>query len=190
MQIMPLAITGAWVANLDVHIDKRGSLQEWFKFDEILEATGYKFETSQANFSRSNRYVVRGIHYSLAKSGQAKWITCLNGAIRDFIVDIRVGSPTYGNWIAIDLTAKNANAILIGEGLGHAFIALEDDSFVSYLLTSNYSNHEEFQINPLDESIGIDWTTDKNMLMLSEKDASAPTLIQQHNLNKLPIYML
>ena len=188
MQITPLEITGAWVANLDVHIDKRGSLQEWFKFDEIFDATGYKFETSQANFSRSNRHVVRGIHYSLVKSGQAKWITCLKGAIRDFIVDIRIGSPTYGNWIAIDLIAKNANAILIGEGLGHAFMALEDDSFVSYLLTSNYSNHEEFQINPLDESIGINWSTDKKILIFSEKDASAPTLKQQLDLGRLPIY--
>lgn len=190
MQIKSLEISGAWVASPRIHIDKRGSLQEWFKSDDILNSTGYKFETSQANFSRSNKHVVRGIHYSLAKSGQAKWVTCLKGAIRDFIVDIRVGSPTYGNWIAIDLTAENAKAIFIGEGLGHAFIALDDDSFVSYLLTSNYSNHEEFQINPLDESIGIDWGADEDILVFSEKDASAPTLNQQCDLDRLPIYSL
>lgn len=188
MKITPLWIKGAWVADLEIHVDNRGIFQEWFKYDEILTSTGYEFKTSQANFSVSSKNVVRGIHYSLAKDGQAKWVTCLNGAIRDFIVDIRIGSPTYGQWLTLDLEAKNAKAILIGEGLGHAFMALEDHSCVSYLLTSKYSNHEEFQINPLDKSLAIEWGNDKDSLIFSDKDFQAPTLMQQSSLNKLPVY--
>ncbi len=188
MKITPLEIKGAWVADLVVHVDNRGTFQEWFKYDEILTKTGYEFETSQANFSVSGKNVVRGIHYSLAKEGQAKWVTCLNGSIRDFIVDIRIGSPTYGQWLTLDLVAQNAKAILIGEGLGHAFLALENNTYVSYLLTSKYSSHEEFQINPLDQSLGIEWGNDIDSLIFSDKDYQAPTLMQQSNLNRLPVY--
>jgi dTDP-4-dehydrorhamnose 3,5-epimerase len=188
MKITPLVIEGSWVADLEVHSDIRGSFQEWFKFDEILTMTGYQFETNQANFSKSSKNVIRGIHYSLAKGGQAKWITCFSGAIRDFIVDIRLGSPTYGQWTSIELSENNPKAVLIGEGLGHAFMALEDKTCISYLLNSKYSIHEEFQINPFDISLGIEWGANKDSVILSDNDLLAPTLSTQENLEQLPIY--
>ena len=190
MKIEPLKISAAWTAELQKHRDNRGTFQEWVKFDEVYSATGYEFKTSQANFSKSSKNVVRGIHYSLAEKGQMKWITCLSGAIRDVVVDIRVGSPTFGQWEMVDLSPENPKSILIGAGLGHAFVALEEDTYVSYLLTSEYSRNQEFEINPFDEMLAIDWGIKEEDLILSEKDINSPSFHEQLRLNNLPIYHL
>jgi dTDP-4-dehydrorhamnose 3,5-epimerase len=188
MKFESIGIDGAWKVDCEVHEDKRGKFYEWFKRDLILTGTGFDFLASQVNVSTSHRNVLRGVHYSLSKVGQAKWITCSSGSIRDVIVDIRVGSPTFGQWRAIDLTAETPSAILIGEGLGHGFLVLEDDTQVTYLLNSNYSKSEEFEINPFDSTLKIDWGTKKENLILSQKDQVAPSFEEQLNFNKLPIY--
>ena len=106
--------------------------------------------------------------------GQAKWVTCANGAIWDVVIDIRPKSPTFKHWEAIELRAEEGKALMISEGLGHAFLSLEDDTVISYLLTTPYSPKEEFAINPQDPEIGIDWP--KIPLHFSEKDAAAPAV--------------
>ena len=148
--------------------------------------TGISFSVAQANLSESKRAVVRGIHYSLSTIGQAKWVTCVSGAIKDVIVDIRPASATFGKYVAVDLVGGSGRAILIAAGLGHGFVSLEDGSTVAYLVSSPFSPTEEFEINPLDPSIGIEWGFSDGELLLSPKDASAPTLSERKTEGKLP----
>ena len=142
------------------------------------------FNVSQANISISHKGVVRGIHYSLASEGQEKWITCVSGSIWDVIVDIRPSSPTFGKWVSVNLTAKSGNSILISSGLGHGFMALEDNTTVSYLLTSAYSPKDEYGIFPFDSVLGINWPLSEPIL--SDKDAQAKSFNQLKNEGKLP----
>lgn len=186
MNLTPLGIEGAWLAESPVWSDDRGSFREWFKVGDVFDATQIEFSVKQANISTSARGVVRGIHYSLALEGQAKWITCVSGEIKDVIVDIRPGSPTFQKFIAVDLSAKSGKAILIGKGLGHAFVSLAEGSTVAYLVSSPFSPTEEFEINPLDPAIGIDWGIPTDDLILSAKDSAAPNLIERFNEGKLP----
>ena len=186
MEIIPLGIKGAWLATSPVWKDGRGAFREWFKSAEILAATGLDFSAAQANLSESKRGVIRGIHYSLTPMGQAKWVTCVTGAIKDVIVDIRPSSPTLGNYVAVDLVGGDGQAVLIGVGLGHGFVSLVDGSTVAYLVTSPFSPDEEFEINPLDPAIAIDWGLPSAELLLSPKDAGAPGLAGRRSEGKLP----
>ena len=191
MEMTPLEIDGAWLASFPVWTDSRGTFREWFKSSEILKATGLDFSVNQSNISISARGVVRGIHYSLAIGGQAKWITCVSGAIMDVIVDIREGSATFGSYIAVDLEAGDGRAVLIAPGLGHGFISLEDRTAVSYLLSTQYSPEDEYEINPLDPTIGIDWRQNlfgESDLLISSKDSLAPTIDELERDRLLPIY--
>lgn len=189
MELTPLSIEGAWLANSPVWSDDRGFFREWFKREEILSKTGIDFSTQQANISVSNKGVIRGIHYSLAPKGQAKWITCVTGAIIDVIVDIRPDSPTYKKVEYIDLKGNESRSLLIGEGLGHGFISLEDGSSLSYLLSTPYLPEAEFEILPTDETLKINWHLDlvgQFGIIISPKDAQAPTLEARKNQDKLP----
>ena len=186
MELKPLGIEGAWLAESPVWSDERGFFREWFKSGDIKDATGIDFSIQQANISQSQRGVIRGIHYSLAPQGQAKWITCINGSIRDVIVDIRPNSPTFSKSVHVDLDGQDGKAILIGDGLGHGFASLAASSTIAYLLSSPYSPAEEFEINPLDPVLGIDWGLDLSEVSRSEKDKNAPTLTGRASEGKLP----
>jgi dTDP-4-dehydrorhamnose 3,5-epimerase len=172
--LTPLSIQGAWLFESPLHIDNRGDFREWFKETFVREKLGREFHIAQSNLSRSKRGVVRGIHFSTANEGQAKWITCANGKLWDVVVDIRPNSPSFRRWEAVELRAEEGKSVLISEGLGHAFLSLEDDTVISYLLTSPYSPKDEFAINPRDEEIAIAWPD--MPLLFSEKDAAAPSL--------------
>ena len=185
MELKPLGIEGAWLAESPVWSDERGFFREWFKSKDVKAATGIDFSIEQANISQSQRGVIRGIHYSLAPQGQAKWITCINGSIRDVIVDIRPSSQTFGKSIHVALDGLDGRAVLIAPGLGHGFASLADSSTIAYLLSSPYSPTEEFEINPLDPALGIDWGVDLSVVSLSEKDKSAPTLAERLTEGKL-----
>jgi dTDP-4-dehydrorhamnose 3,5-epimerase len=189
MKFTPLGIEGAWLVESSVWEDERGSFQEWFKSEEVLEATGFKFSVQQANISSSKKNVIRGIHYSLAPGGQAKWVTCASGRIMDVVVDIRPNSPTYKKIEYVNLQAGDGKSILIGHGLGHAFISLENNTNVSYLLSSPYSPEFEYGIHPLDSELNINWDLGSGLeksAVISAKDSEAPTLIQGLEEGKLP----
>jgi len=189
MKITPLEISGAWIAQSEVWKDQRGFFREWFKHDEILGLTNLDFSTKQANFSRSQMGVIRGIHYSLAPEGQAKWVTCVSGSIVDVIVDIRPDSPTFKQVEYVTLTPENGLSVLIESGLGHGFVALEKDSGVAYLLSSPYSPAHELDIVPTDTEINIDWGRmfeEETKFIFSEKDLSAPTLQSRIRKKELP----
>jgi dTDP-4-dehydrorhamnose 3,5-epimerase len=186
MKLTPLGIDGAWLAESPVWSDDRGFFREWFKSEDVKAATGINFSIQQANISQSQRGVIRGIHYSLAPQGQAKWVACVNGSIRDVIVDIRPSSPTFGKSVFVDLNGLEGRAVLIEAGLGHGFASLADSSTIAYLLSSPYSPTEEFEINPMDPELGIDWGVDSTEVSLSEKDKGALSLAERHQEGKLP----
>jgi dTDP-4-dehydrorhamnose 3,5-epimerase len=180
-----LDIDGAWLVESSVFKDERGFFREWFKL-EMLDNEACNFKVEQANISSSAMGTVRGIHYSLAVKGQAKWVTCVSGLIKDVIVDIRPKSKTFGKWIEVELSGTSGNAILIGEGLGHGFVSMVDASIVAYLVSSPFSPTEEFEINPLDPAIGINWGLPISVLKISDKDKNAPTLEERKKEGRLP----
>jgi dTDP-4-dehydrorhamnose 3,5-epimerase len=186
MELTPLGIDGAWLAESPVWRDDRGFFREWFKSEDVKAVTGREFGIEQANISLSSAGTLRGIHYSIASRGQAKWITCVSGSIQDVIVDIRSDSKTFGQWIDVELKGDSGKAVLISEALGHGFLALEDHTTVAYLVSTPFSPTDEFEINPLDEKIGIKWGMDLKSLKISEKDKIAPTLTQRTSEGRLP----
>ncbi|MCW2941153.1 MAG: dTDP-4-dehydrorhamnose 3,5-epimerase, partial [Actinomycetia bacterium] len=137
--------------------------------------------------SVSARGVLRGIHFADVPPGQAKYVTCVAGAILDVAVDLRVGSPTFGAWEAVRLDDVSRKGLYLAEGLGHAFLALTDQATVVYLCSEPYNPTGEHGVNPLDPEIGIAWPAGIEPL-LSPKDAAAPTLAQAREAGLLPDY--
>lgn len=183
MKVRELSIAGAWEFTPDLHGDDRGVFLEAFKADVFADAVGHRLDVAQVNTSVSAAGVLRGIHFADVPPGQAKYITCSVGAILDVMVDIRVGSPTFGEWDAVLLDDVGRKAVYLAEGLGHAFCSLADGSTVTYLCSTGYNPGAEHGLNPLDPEIGIDWPTvgrDGTPLEyeLSSKDAVAPPLAQ------------
>lgn len=176
MSISKLSINDSFLIENQVHSDERGSFAEWFRADSFKEATGRDLDLRQGNISVSKKGVVRGIHFADLPPGQAKYVTCPYGSIIDFIVDIRVGSPTFGQWEAVEVSSKLRNAVFLSEGLGHAFVSLQDDTVVSYLVTDTFKPDREHGINPLDADLNIDFGMSSEHLLFSEKDKEAPSL--------------
>lgn len=186
MKLTPLGIDRAWLAESPVWSDERGFFREWFKSEEVKAATGRDFGIEQANISISSAGTLRGIHYSIAPRGQAKWITCVSGSIQDVIVDIRPDSRTFGQWVDVELKGNSGKAVLISERLGHGFLALQDNTAVAYLVSTPFSPTDEFEINPLDQKIGIKWRIESSLLKISGKDKIAPNLAERLAEGKLP----
>ena len=186
MEFRRLGIDGAFEIRNVVHADDRGEFAEWFRFDKISAETGYSFPVRQANISRSSKGVVRGIHFCQVPPGQAKLVTCMTGTILDVVVDIRVDSPTFGRWESVEVTAADRNAVLLPVGVGHAFVALEDDTTLCYLVSDVYTPDKEFGIHPLDAELGIDYRLDSSALLLSPKDQQAPTFQEARQQGLLP----
>ena len=185
MDIQPLSIPGAWRIHPQLFGDARGSFAEWFRTDTISRLTGFEFSVAQANISTSSKGVVRGIHYADVPPGQAKFVMAVTGSIIDYVVDIRVGSPTFGKWVAEELRADRRDATLIEPGLGHAFVALDDDTTVAYLVTDFYRPEREHGVHPLDSDIALDLPTGIEPI-LSDKDLAAPTLADALAAGALP----
>lgn len=185
----PLSIEGAWVYAPQVHSDDRGSFAEAFRGAEFAAALGYRLDVAQVNCSVSRRGVIRGIHYADVPPGQAKYITCVAGAILDVIVDLRTDSPSFGKWEAVPLDAVTRRAVFLAEGLGHAFTALTDGATALYLCSTPYAPGREHGVHPLDPAIGIAWPAEEGWEpVLSEKDAAAPTLEEALRAGQLPRY--
>jgi dTDP-4-dehydrorhamnose 3,5-epimerase len=188
MSFTPLKIQGSWLFTPRKFDDERGSFHESFKLSTISEVLNRGFEVKQVNQSLSKAGVIRGIHWADVPPGQAKYISCPRGAIWDVVVDLRVGSETFGQWDAVELSALNNRSILIEEGLGHAFLSLEDDTVVSYLCNEPFKPSSERGINPLDETVSIPFENQWNAksFVISPKDSEAPSLIESQSLGLLP----
>ncbi|MHA6760614.1 dTDP-4-dehydrorhamnose 3,5-epimerase [Streptacidiphilus sp. PAMC 29251] len=172
----PLSIEGAWEITPQQHGDPRGMFMEWYRFDLLAEVVGHPLRLAQANMSVSAKDVVRGIHFADVPEGQAKYVTCVRGSVLDVIVDLRVGSPTFGRWEGVVLDATERRAVYISEGLGHGFCALEDDATLSYLCSTTYNPTGEHTVHPLDPDLGIEWPA--GAPQLSARDTEAPSLAE------------
>ena len=148
--------------------------------------TGHRFDIRQANCSVSAKGVLRGLHFAQLPPSQAKYVTCLKGSVFDVVVDIRVGSPTYGAWDAVLLDDVDRRSIYLSEGLAHGFLSLQDDSTVMYLCSTPYAPQREHTIAPTDPAIGIDWPLPADAVLLSDRDAAAPSLAEARQAGVLP----
>lgn len=188
MQIEQSSVPGAFIVTPQQHGDPRGLFLEWFKAPLFEEAVGHPFTLAQANCSVSAKGTLRGIHFADVPPGQAKYVTCMTGRVLDVIVDIRVGSPTFGTWEAVELEPQTRRIVYLAEGLGHGFVALEDNSTVVYLCSTTYNPGGEHEVNPFDPDLAIDWGISPDDAALSAKDAAAPSLRQAEESGLLPTY--
>jgi len=188
VRIEELSIADAYVITPVVHGDPRGMFTEWLRGDKLAEVTGRPFEVVQANHSVSARGVVRGVHLADVPPGQAKYVYCPSGAVLDVVVDVRVGSPTFGRVETVVLDDQDRRAVFLAEGLGHAFCSLRDASAVTYLVSTAYDPSIERTVSPLDPDLGLPWPDDIGELTLSDKDTSGPTLAHASAQGMLPSY--
>jgi len=188
VQIRELSIPDSFEITPIQRSDDRGVFLEWYRFDLLAEAVGHPLDLRQANSSVSKRGVVRGIHFADIPQGQAKYVTAMHGAVLDFVIDIRIGSPTFGHWDTVRLDTVDRKAIYIAEGLGHAFVALTPDATVSYLVSDTYNATREHGINPLDERVALVFPDEAGELLLSPKDIDAPSLEEAAASGLLPVW--
>lgn len=188
MAFRELSVAGAWEITPKIFSDSRGGFFEWFTEHGFAEMTGHRFDMRQANCSVSAAGVLRGLHFAQLPPSQAKLVTCVKGSVLDVIVDIRVGSPTFGRWDSVLLDDVTHRSTYLSEGLAHGFCALQDDSTVMYLCSTPYTPEREHTIAPTDPAIGIDWPLPAEQLILSERDAAAPTLADAQTSGLLPTW--
>jgi dTDP-4-dehydrorhamnose 3,5-epimerase len=188
VQIRELSVPDAYEITPKQFADDRGVFLEWYRFDRLEEAVGHPLELKQANTSVSRRGSVRGIHFADIPPSQAKYVTATRGAVLDYVVDIRVGSPTFGTWDSVLLDDTDRRAIYVAEGLGHCFVALTDDATVSYLVTDTFNPTREHGINPLDPEIALRFPDEAGELLLSPKDTDAPGLAEAAESGLLPTW--
>jgi dTDP-4-dehydrorhamnose 3,5-epimerase len=185
MQIRQLDIAGAWEITPQLHADARGLFFEWLTDRGFTSFAGHRLDVRQANCSVSAAGVLRGLHFAQLPPSQAKYVTCLSGSVFDVVVDIRVGSPTFGHWDSVLLDDRDHRSVYLSEGLAHGFVALQDNSTVMYLCSAEYNPQREHTIAATDPALAIDWPT-KHKLVLSDRDAAAPTLEELRAAGLLP----
>jgi len=188
VEFRELSIPDSYVITPKQFGDDRGVFLEWYRFDKLEEVTGRSIDLAQANTSVSKRGVVRGIHFAQIPPSQAKYVTVAHGAVLDYVIDIRVGSPTYGQWESVLLDDVDRRGVFLAEGLGHAFVALTDDTVVSYLVTATFNAEREKGINPLDPEVGLVFPPEAGEPLLSPKDTDAPSLAEAAASGLLPTW--
>ncbi|KLO43426.1 dTDP-4-dehydrorhamnose 3,5-epimerase [Mycobacterium nebraskense] len=187
MKVRELAIPGAWEITPTIHGDSRGMFFEWLTDRGFTEFAGHRFDVRQANCSVSSAGVLRGLHFAELPPSQAKYVTCVRGSVFDVVVDIREGSPTFGQWDSVLLDDQDRRTIYLSEGLGHGFLALQDDSTVMYLCSTEYDPQREHTICATDPALGVDWPLVNGAApSLSDRDAAAPSLEEVRAAGLLP----
>lgn len=187
MDIEPLDIPGAFVVTPRQFPDGRGVFMEGFRGDKLAEHIGHRLDVIQTNISVSCKGAVRGVHYADVPPSQAKYVTAVSGSFVDYVVDIRVGSPTFGTWCSVDLDTETRRAVYLSEGLGHCLVSREDNSTAIYLCSTSYNPDGEHGINPLDAELALTFPEGIEPV-LSPKDTAAPTLAEARKQGLLPSY--
>ena len=187
MQVDELKVPGSYAFTPQQWPDPRGVFLEWFKAPVLREALGHDLVLRQANHSVSSRGTLRGVHFADVPPGQAKYVYCTRGAVLDVVVDLRVGSPSFGVSDSVRLDEVDRRAVYLPEGVGHAFLALTDDASVTYLCSEPYNPGHEHGVHPLDPELALPWPADVEPL-LSDKDAAAPSLAEARASGLLPSY--
>ena len=182
MQFRRTKIADIVIIEPKVHGDERGYFVETFRADKLEEFLGYKIEFCQDNESKSSKGVLRGLHYQLAPFAQTKIVRVIQGRVLDVAVDIRKGSPTFGEFVSVELSDKNKKQLLIPRGFAHGFVVLEDDTTFAYKVDNYYSPECDRGIAFDDESLDIDWILNQSELNLSAKDRVQPKLSESDDL--------
>ena len=185
VEIRELAVPDSYLVDLVPHGDSRGRFTEWYRADVLSAALGHPLTLAQANHSVSARGALRGVHFAQVPPGQAKYVYCPAGKLLDVVVDLRVGSPTFGVHDAVVLDSEQPRALYLAEGLGHAFLSLADGTSLTYLVSTGYDPGREFTVSPLDPELDLPWPDDVE-LELSDRDRAAPTLAEARERGLLP----
>ncbi|MFF5496712.1 dTDP-4-dehydrorhamnose 3,5-epimerase family protein [Streptomyces aquilus] len=187
MQIREMAIAGAFHIIPDKLDDRRGCFFEAFRAEEIARATGFPFQVRQGNITVNRRGVIRGLHGTGSHSGEAKLVSCVRGAALDVVVDLRVGSPTFGTFDSVPLSEESGDSVFLVDGLGHAYQTLAEDTRISYLCAEQFVPGSQIDVNPLDPELALPWALDEEPI-LSDKDRGAPGLREAAAAGILPRY--
>jgi dTDP-4-dehydrorhamnose 3,5-epimerase len=186
MEIRPLAIEGAWEVTPRQFPDPRGVFAEGFRVDHLAKHIGHELQVRQTNISVSTAGALRGIHYAAVPPSQAKYVTATSGVFVDYVVDLRVGSPTFGQWDSVLLDTVDRRAIYVSEGLGHVLACVEDGTGV-YLCSEVYAPSRERAVTPLDGDLAL--TLPEGFTpVVSERDTTAPTFAEARQQGLLPTF--
>ncbi|WP_035853483.1 dTDP-4-dehydrorhamnose 3,5-epimerase family protein [Kitasatospora azatica] len=189
MEIEETAVPDAYRITPRVWTDERGSFHESFRSELLERATGHAFTPRQVNYSTSRRNVLRGLHGVELPPGQAKFVTCVRGSVFDVVVDVRLGSPTFGAYTTSVLDAGSGCGVYVAEGLAHGFVALTEDACVSYLCSTEFVPGTQVDIDPLDAQLGVPWQLGlTGEALMSPKDAGALSLERTAQAGRLAGY--
>ena len=187
MRISEMTVPGAYRVEPEPLSDSRGLFFESVRRSDLLAGTDWELTIRQVNFSVSRRNTLRGIHGTTVPPGQAKFITCVRGRVLDIAIDIRVGSPTFGQYDVTYQSPETGTAVYLPDGIGHAFLALTDDTSMCYLCSAEYEPGSMIDIDALDPALGLPWNLTEPPIR-SAKDAAAPTLAEAAAAGILPTY--
>ncbi|MBO4204539.1 dTDP-4-dehydrorhamnose 3,5-epimerase family protein [Micromonospora echinofusca] len=187
MKATELSIPGAWEFVPQQYPDDRGTFLVWYDATVFADVLGFTLDVAQANHSVSRRDVVRGVHWADVPPGQGKYVYCPRGAVLDVVVDLRVGSPTFGRHETVRLDPVEHRALYLSEGLGHAFVSLADDSVLCYLCSTGYNPGREHVVNALDPDLALPLPADRP-LVRSARDTDGPGLAELAAAGRLPSY--
>ena len=182
MKFIPQEISDVIIIEPTLLEDSRGFFAETFRQDLFNQAIGYNVDFIQENESKSNKGVLRGLHYQLAPFSQAKLVRVLDGSVLDVVVDIRRSSNTFGQHISFELTAENKRQLFIPQGFAHGFVVLSNSATLAYKVDNYYSPEHERGIAFDDEDLGIDWRLSKDLIQPSNKDINNPNLVDNQDL--------
>ncbi|MEV0557041.1 dTDP-4-dehydrorhamnose 3,5-epimerase [Streptomyces sp. NPDC050597] len=185
MLIEEMVIPGTYLVTPRQILDERGNFYEAMRDDTLEKATGVAFQPRQINYSVSRRHTLRGIHSVSIPPGQAKYVTCVRGVLRDIVVDLRIGSPAFMKHQVNELDADSGRSVYVPEGVGHGFLALTDDACICYVVSSTYVPGTQIDINPLDPELDLPWDCPE-IPLISDKDAKAPTVAEARAAGVLP----
>ena len=178
MEFVPQAVNGIVVIEPKVLGDERGYFVETFRQDKLEDVLGYKVNFIQDNESKSSKGVLRGLHFQLAPYAQSKLVRVIEGAVLDVAVDIREGSPSFGQHVAVELSGCNKKQMFIPRGFAHGFVVLTDTATFAYKVDNYYSPECDRGLAFDDADLNIDWQLTKHQLLLSDKDTQQPRLAE------------
>jgi dTDP-4-dehydrorhamnose 3,5-epimerase len=173
MTVTETKLKGCFIIKPQVFEDARGFFMETFNLKRFAEKTGYEPVFVQDNLSRSSYGVIRGLHQQLPPYAQSKLVYVLEGKVIDVAVDVRKDSPTFGQYVSVELSSENKKQLFIPQGFLHGFSVISETVIFAYKCEGFYHKESEFGINPLDKTLNIDWGIEKGKEILSEKDLTA-----------------
>ena len=182
MRFIPQLIPDVILIEPNIHEDDRGYFMETFRQDMFEAAVGYKVNFTQDNESRSTKGVLRGLHYQLPPFAQAKLVRVIEGIVLDIAVDIRKSSPTFGQYVSLELNAQNKHQLFVPHGFAHGFVVLSDSATFSYKVDNYYAPKYDRGIAFDDDQLKINWRLLVEELQLSDKDKSHPSLTNAEDL--------